>query len=141
MPTVEERLTEVEQKLNDFNAGLYNSKFKGEEIDEHLTSVSQNGATWTGKSEKGTRVSLTLLKSGWTEIEGVGLRQTLSDEALVASKAYHYLVGSATDNATAYANAGVKAEDITKSGQITFRTEVIPEKDLAVDILRLEVKV
>ena len=33
MPTVEERLTEVEQKLADFNAGLYNSKFKGEEID------------------------------------------------------------------------------------------------------------
>ncbi len=141
MPTVEERLTEVERQLADFNTGLYNSKFKGEEIDEHLTSVSQNGTTWSGKSEKGTPISLTLLKSGWIEVEGVGLRQTLSDEALVASKAYRYLVGSATDDASAYASAGVKAEDITTSGQITFRTEVIPEKDLAVDILRLEVKV
>lgn len=116
---------------------LYNSRHTGEQIDDAITSVRDNEATWSGKAEKGMTATLVLTKDGWDETQKT---QTLSDPLLVAKSGYRYLVGSATSDATAYSNAGVRADDITTTGQITFHCEVPPEADLTVEIVRLEVK-
>ena len=36
-------------------------------------------------------------------------------------------------------DTGIKADNVTKDGEITFRCEVTPDVDLTVNILRLEV--
>lgn len=137
MATVEERLEALEKQMQESAEGMYNSRHTGEEIDDAITSVKNNGKTWSGKAEKADPISLVLSKDGWDDVQKT---QTLKDPLLVASDAYRYLVGSATSDSTAYSNAGVKADDITTTGEITFHCEVIPEADLTVEIMRLEVK-
>lgn len=136
MATVEERLAALEAKVGGPDEELYNSRHTGEQLDDAVTSVRNNASAWSGKAEKGSPVTLVLSKDGWDEVQKT---QTLTDELLVASSAYRYLVGSATGDAAAYGSAGIKADDITITGQITFRCEVPPEADLTVEIVRLEV--
>lgn len=57
--------------------------------------------------------------------------QTVKHESLLADSSYWYLV---------YNEAGVKADDVSINGEITFHCESIPENDLTVNILRLEVE-
>lgn len=137
MTTVEERLEALEKQAQESAKEMYNSRHTGDQIDDAITSVRKNEKTWSEKSEKGAPLTLTLSKDGWDEVQRT---QTLEDPLLVASGAYRYLVISATSNSDAYSNAGIKADDITTTGQITFHCEVIPEVDLTVEIVRLEVQ-
>lgn len=137
MATVEERLAALEAKIGGPDVELYNSRHTGEQIDDAVTAVRNNQDSWSGKAEKSGTATLILKNDGWDEVQKT---QTLTDPILVASSAYRYLVGGATANSTAYSNAGIRADDITDTGQITFHCEVPPTADLTVEIVRLEVK-
>lgn len=136
MATVEERLAALEAKVGGPDDKLYNSRHTGEQIDDAVSSVRNNEKSWGDKAEKGETATLVLHKENW---DGTQKTQTLTDPLFVASSAYRYLVGSATADSTAYSNAGIRAEDITTTGQITFHCEMPPEADLTVEIVRLEV--
>ena len=129
MAAIEERRAALGEKTGGSDENLYNSRHTGEQIDGAVTSVLDNGTVWSGKAEKGEAVSLVLRKDGWDETR---MTQTLTGSIFAASGAYRYLVGCAA--------RGVKADDITTAGQITFRCETLPEGDLSVEIIRLEVK-
>lgn len=137
MATVDERLAALEAKVGGPDDELYNSRHTGEQIDDAVTSVRNNETAWSGKAEKGAPVTLVLSKDAWDETQKT---QTLTDPLLVASSAYRYLVAPSTSDSTAYCNAGIKADDITTTGQITFHCEMPPEADLTVEIVRLEVQ-
>ena len=137
MATVDERLAALEAKVGGPDDELYNSRHTGEQIDDAVTSVRNNETAWSNKAGKGAPVALVLSKDAWDETQKT---QTLNSPLLVASSAYRYLVGCATSDSTAYGNAGIKADDITTTGQITFHCEMPPEVDLTVEIVRLEVQ-
>lgn len=137
MATVEERLAILEAKLGGADVELYNSAHTGEQIDNAVTSVLNNGESWSGKSEKGETTTLVLSVDGWDETMKT---QTLTDPLLKASAAYRYLVGASTSELNAFSTAGIRADDITADKEITFHCEVVPETDLTVEIIRMEVK-
>lgn len=137
MTTVEERLAALEAKVGGPDEVPYNSRHTGEQIDDAVTVVRSNEKFWTGKAEKSDAVSIVLKQDNWDDTHRT---QTVLDSLFVASDDYRYLVGSATTDSTAYSNAGIRADDITTTGQITFHCEVPPEADLTVEIVRLEVK-
>lgn len=137
MATVEERLAKLEEMLGGADGELYNSAHTGEQIDSAVTSVLNNEESWSGKSEKGETTTLVLLVDGWDETMKT---QTLTDPLLKASAAYRYLVGASTSELNAFSTAGIRADDITMNGEITFHCEVVPETDLTVEIIRMEVK-
>jgi len=77
-------------------------------------------------------VTLTLPSKSW--ISGV---QTVGHEVFLANSAYRYLVGCDATCLGEYSNAVVKADNVTVNGQMTFRCETTPTKDLTVNIIRL----
>lgn len=79
--------------------------------------------------------TFSLSASGWAD-----KKQALSSDFFQAGDAYHYLIGSDTDCQTVYSSAGVTADNITTSGQIVFQCTSVPETDLTVNIIRLEVE-
>lgn len=50
-----------------------------------------------------------------------------------------YLVGADAGTRNVYDNYGVSADNVTTSGQMTFRCDTTPTVDLSVFIIRLEV--
>lgn len=70
-------------------------------------------------------ITVTLPAANWS-----GGVQTVRHESLLADSSYWYLI---------YSDARVKADDITTNGQVTFRCEAVPETDLNVNIIRLEI--
>lgn len=80
--------------------------------------------------------TFTLPVSGW-EVKS----QTLSDEFFAAQEKYHYLVCSDADCQLVYSDNGLMALNITTDGQIVFQCEHVPEVDLTINIIRLEVEV
>lgn len=52
---------------------------------------------------------------------------------------YIYLVGADTGTRNVYDSYGVSADNVTTSGQMTFRCDTTPTVDLSVFIIRLEV--
>lgn len=66
--------------------------------------------------------------------------QTVQDESLLADSNYWYFVCADADCLMAASETGVKADNITTNGQVTFRCEVTPTEDLIIYILRLEVE-
>ena len=70
-------------------------------------------------------ITVTLPAANWS-----GRAQTVKHESLLADGNYWYLVCG---------DAGVKADDISINGEVTFRCENIPIEDLIVNIIRLEV--
>lgn len=77
--------------------------------------------------------SLTLPAAGWADNA-----QTVEDENLIVS-GYDYIPGPAAASYDAYTDAGVHADDLTTDGRITFRCIEVPEADLTVNFLRIEV--
>ena len=53
MATVEERLEALEKQMQESAQGMYNSRHTGEEIDDAITSVKNNGKTWSGSRPGG----------------------------------------------------------------------------------------
>ncbi len=82
----------------------------------HLFSVTLPAANWNGRAQK------------------------IEHEWLLAEKGYCYLVCGDTDCFMDYCDTGVKADNVTKNGEIIFRCEVTPDIDLTANILRLEVE-
>lgn len=79
--------------------------------------------------------TVTLPAANWN-----GRAQTIQNDSLVADSNYYYFVGADADSHLVYSDAGVRADNVTVNGQITFHCEIIPESDLTVHILRLEVE-
>lgn len=79
--------------------------------------------------------TITLPAANWD-----GRAQTIQHKSLLASSDYWYYVCADADFFTACCETGVKADNVTTDGQITFRCEITPEEDLTIHILRLEVE-
>lgn len=80
-------------------------------------------------------VTVTLPASKWS-----GRAQIVNDVSFLADSSYCYFVCSDADCFTECSDAGVRADNITENGQVTFRCEITPENDLTVHIIRLEVE-
>lgn len=73
-----------------------------------------------------TGITVTLPAANWS-----GRAQTVQNESLLVSRNYWYFI---------FGDDDIKADDITVDGEVTFHCEIIPENDLTVNILRLEVE-
>lgn len=71
-------------------------------------------------------VTVTLPAANWSD-----KAQKIEHKSLLADSGYCYFVCG---------DAGIKADNVTKDGEITFRCEVTPDVDLTISILRLEVE-
>ena len=78
--------------------------------------------------------SVTLPAANWS----VGA-QTVAHASLLADSNYIYLVGADAGTRNVYDSYGVSADNVTTSGQMTFRCDTTPTVDLSVFIIRLEV--
>ena len=87
------------------------------------------------ESAQHTGITVTLPAENWS-----GRAQTVQDESLLADSKYWYIVCADADCFMAASETGVKADNITVDGQITFHCEVTPVEDLTLYILRLEVE-
>lgn len=87
------------------------------------------------ESAQHTGITVTLPAENWS-----GRAQTVQDESLLADSKYWYIMCYDADCFVAASETGVKADNITTDGQVTFRCEVTPTEDLTVSILRLEVE-
>lgn len=87
------------------------------------------------ESAQHTGITVTLPAENWS-----GRAQTVQDESLLANSKYWYIVCADADCFMAASETGVKADNITVDGQITFHCEVTPVEDLTLYILRLEVE-
>ena len=87
------------------------------------------------ESAQHTGIIVTLPAENWS-----GRAQTVQDESLLADSKYWYIVCADADCFMAASETGVKADNITVDGQITFHCEVTPVEDLTLYILRLEVE-
>ena len=87
------------------------------------------------ESAQHTGITVTLPAENWS-----GRAQTVQDEFLLADGKYWYIVCADADCFMAASETGVKADNITVDGQVTFHCEVTPVEDLTIYILRLEVE-
>lgn len=80
-------------------------------------------------------VTVTLPAANWS-----GRAQTVQHESLLANENYWYFICGDADCFMDCCDTGIKADNITVDGQVTFHCEITPETDLTVNILRLEVE-
>lgn len=83
----------------------------------------------------GYLIPVTLPAANWS-----GRAQKIQHEAFVANSGYCYFVCGDADCYTDCCDTGIKADNVTVDGEITIRCEVLPDIDLTVNILRLEVQ-
>ena len=76
------------------------------------------------ESAQHTGITVTLPAENWS-----GRAQTVQDESLLANSKYWYIVCADADCFMAASETGVKADNITVDGQITFHCEVTPVED------------
>lgn len=79
-------------------------------------------------------VTITLPASNWE-----GRAQTIQNAEFLADNSYWYLVCPDANCYMEGSDAGVKADNVTVNGQMTFRCEIPPENNLVINIIRLEV--
>ena len=79
--------------------------------------------------------TVTLPAANWS-----GRAQTVQHESLLANENYWYFICGDADCFMDCCDTGIKADNITVDGQVTFHCEITPETDLTVNILRLEVE-
>lgn len=82
----------------------------------------------------GQLITVTLPAAKWS-----GRAQKIEHKSLVASSGYCYFVCGDADCFMDCSDTGIKADNVTTDGEITFRCEVTPDVNLTVNILRLEV--
>lgn len=80
--------------------------------------------------------TVTLPAANWN-----GRAQTVKHKSLLADSNYWYLVCGDAECFMDCCDTGVKADNVTINGEITFRCEVTPDVDLTVNILRLEIAI
>lgn len=83
----------------------------------------------------GHLITVTLPAANWS-----GRAQKVEHESLLANSGYCYFVCGDADCFMDCSDTGIKADNVTKDGEVTFRCEVTPDMDLTVNILRLEVE-
>lgn len=83
----------------------------------------------------GHLIPVTLPVANWN-----GRAQTVKHPSLLANSGYCYLQCGDADCFMDCSDTGIKADNVIKDGEIVFRCEVPPDKDLVVNILRLEVE-
>lgn len=83
----------------------------------------------------GHLITVTLPAANWS-----GRAQKVEDEFFLANSGYCYFVCGDADCFMDCCDTGIKADNITIDGEITIRCEVMPDIDLTVNILRLEVE-
>lgn len=94
-----------------------------------------NGRNGEGAGDvNGIAFQIVVPASGW--VDGT---LSVQDARFLSAGRYNYIVGTASENRDEYVECGLWAEDILTDGTITFHSEVDPEKDMKVNILRLEV--
>lgn len=81
-------------------------------------------------------MTITLPATGWE-----GRAQTIQNELILAEAGYWYFVCPDADNFVEGSDAGIRADNVTTTGQMTFHCEITPETDIIVNIIRLEVDV
>lgn len=79
--------------------------------------------------------TVTLPAANWN-----GRAQTVKDESFLADASYWYFVCGDADCYTNCCDTGIKADNITKNGEMTFRCEITPDVDLTVNVLRVPVE-
>ena len=82
----------------------------------------------------GHLITVTLPAANWS-----GRAQKIKHEYLLANSGYCYFVCGDADCFMDCSDTGIKADNVTMDGEVMFRSEVTPDKDLTVNILRLEV--
>ena len=82
----------------------------------------------------GHLITVTLPAANWS-----GRAQKIEHEHLLANSGYCYFVCGDADCFMDCSDTGIKADNVTTDGEVMFRCEVTPDKDLTVNILRLEV--
>lgn len=83
----------------------------------------------------GKIITVTLPASKWS-----GGTQKIEHVALLANRGYCYSVCPDAECYGDWSDAGIKADNVIKDGEIMFRCEVAPNIDLNANILRLEVE-
>ena len=78
--------------------------------------------------------TVTLPAANWS-----GRAQKIEHKHLLANSGYCYFVCGDADCFMDCSDTGIKADNVTTDGEVMFRCEVTPDKDLTVNILRLEV--
>jgi len=78
--------------------------------------------------------TLTLPAANWS-----GMAQTAKHASFLADENFRYLVSGDADCFGDYSKAVVKADNVTVNGQMTFRCETVPTRNLTVNIIRLEI--
>lgn len=81
----------------------------------------------------------TTLVEDTTLIQNVATPYPVAHASLLADSNYIYLVGADAGTRNVYDSYGVSADNVTTSGQMTFRCDTTPTVDLSVFIIRLEV--
>ena len=123
----EKKLTTMEQLRTLAEKGKLDTLTRIDALLEVITPLLE--------SAQHTGITVTLPAENWS-----GRAQTVQDESLLADGNYWYIVCADADCFMAASETGVKADNITVDGQVTFHCEVTPVEDLTIYILRLEVE-
>lgn len=102
-----------------------------------LRSKSEMLALLVGALE-GVQVgmTITLPAESWA-----GRAQTIQNGFFIADDLHWYIVSPDAGSYSDYAEAGIKADNVTIDGQMTFHCDTVPTSDITVNIIRLEVEV
>lgn len=100
----------------------------------HLVSVSDGKYNWQRHPYVSREFTVTLSTSGWVENA-----QTVSNDYFL-SDGYCYFVIPSKESETDYVTNGVEPEDVTSNGSMNFICSEIPDTELTVNIVRLEVQ-
>lgn len=85
------------------------------------------------KADKSKVSTITLAAASWSDNQ-----QTVSN-ALFKASGFAYTVAPASTSYSAYADAGIYADDVTTDGAMVFHCSDVPSEAITVNILRNEV--
>lgn len=100
----------------------------------HLVSIQDGNYNWKRHPYVSREFTVTLSTSGWVENA-----QTASNDYFL-SDGYCYFVIPSKESETDYVTNGVEPEDVTSNGSMNFICSEVPETELTVTIVRLEVQ-
>jgi hypothetical protein len=93
-----------------------------------------NGRNGTGSGDVlGTSFDLAIPVSTWSNGENV-----VSDERLIAQESFKYFLSANTESLKEFTRCNVFANNIFETGTIKFTSDITPETDLTVNIVRIE---
>lgn len=81
-------------------------------------------------------MTITLPANSWS-----GGAQTIQNAAFLADDNYWYIVCPDASCYSAGVDAGIKANNVTVDGRMTFQCDSTPSMDITINIIRLEVEV